>query len=741
MRPLEAYRRLRAGDGRRAGGGRPVTTPHRRGPELAAFLDTGLDLTHRRDHATTERERTLAWYRGAPRPRRPRPRTVRPLPAPSRPDDLQAPAASSARARPRSPRLPLPIAIAVLLCVHAYAVLGNGRGALYEIIAVRNARVQARRTCSRSIALAALHGGPLAVNAVAEIADDYLAELAGGRRRTASPGRPAGRADVERLRSGIDLSTRRARGRRARPDPGLVPPDERRRARARRARSRRLAPDALKTLTRALRDRRSRRAARAADPAPDRAPGGDARATRAAAPRAPDGARRWRATGRSAVRSALGSVYGGESVSRPRSTQPATSSRTGAVAVFTGCQPRRASSPATSTGRSGRGATATASARGASGRRTRRTRRRPCRRPSDEFAMRVALRSLSPTFRLELIQPLDEPSPYAGSLARHGGLDHVHHLRLDVADYDDARDRLVGLGNEVSSTRGSTGPTREAGRVHATYFATDAELGVHARDRRPPGRLRDARARTRPPQREGAAVTQTTEPRRPGGGRRSTPSRNDATASATRSLERLERMKPLIPTGHAGGMWYQLPYPGAARARQGLAGLGRRRQRVPRHADRRLGDDPRPRATTRIREAIVAQLEKASQLGCPEWDLSYRMATLLIERMPSVERVRFLVSGTETNLLALRLARAHTGRRKLAKAQGSYHGIADVLVVGSSSIAFAEQRHPGRRDAGRRRRTWSSSRSTTRTAPRRSSSARRTARRRASSSRSWAPPG
>ena len=89
-----------------------------------------------------------------------------------------------------------------------------------------------------------------------------------------------------------------------------------------------------------------------------------------------------------------------------------------------------------------------------------------------------------------------------------------------------------------------------------------------------------------------------------------------------------------------------------------------------------------------VRDAIVAQLDRASQLGCPEWDLAHRMASLLIDRMPSVERVRFLASGTESNLLALRLARAHTGRTKLAKAQGSYHGIADVLVVGDSSISF-----------------------------------------------------
>jgi glutamate-1-semialdehyde 2,1-aminomutase len=155
-----------------------------------------------------------------------------------------------------------------------------------------------------------------------------------------------------------------------------------------------------------------------------------------------------------------------------------------------------------------------------------------------------------------------------------------------------------------------------------------------------------------------------------------------------RSLELLEKTKPLIPTGHAGGMWYQLPYPVLLERAQGA--------RVwdvdgNEYLDMRIGDWVMAlgHRNETVRGAIVAQLDKASQLGCPEWDLAYRMATLLIERMPSVERVRFLVSGTETNLLALRLARAHTGRTKLAKAQGSYHGIADVLVVGDSSISFA----------------------------------------------------
>src|SRR5215213_7342764 len=164
-------------------------------------------------------------------------------------------------------------------------------------------------------------------------------------------------------------------------------------------------------------------------------------------------------------------------------------------------------------------------------------------------------------------------------------------------------------------------------------------------------------------------------------------------ARTRRSLELLERTKPLIPTGHGGGMWYQLPYPVLLER-----GKGARVWDVDgnEYVDLRIGDWVmiHGHANETIRDAIVAQLDKGLQFGCPDWDLSYRMASLLVERMPSVERVRFMVSGTETNLLALRLARAHTGRTKLAKATGSYHGIADVLVVGSSTISFIKDRIP-----------------------------------------------
>ena len=155
-----------------------------------------------------------------------------------------------------------------------------------------------------------------------------------------------------------------------------------------------------------------------------------------------------------------------------------------------------------------------------------------------------------------------------------------------------------------------------------------------------------------------------------------------------RSLELLERTKPLIPTGHGGGMWYQLPYPVLLER-----GKGSRIWDVDgnEYVDLRLGDWVMilGHANELVRDAVGAQFEKGTQFGSPDWDLSYRMASLLIERMPSLERVRFLVSGTEANLLALRLARAHTGKTKLAKMQGSYHGHSDHMVTGSSTTAIA----------------------------------------------------
>src|SRR5215207_414149 len=160
-----------------------------------------------------------------------------------------------------------------------------------------------------------------------------------------------------------------------------------------------------------------------------------------------------------------------------------------------------------------------------------------------------------------------------------------------------------------------------------------------------------------------------------------------------RSRELLQRTQAIIPTGHAGGMWYQIPYPvllerGKASRVWDVDGNE--------YLDLRIGDWVllHGHCNDRIRDAVMDQMERGVQFGSPEWDLAYRMASLIQERMPSVERVRFLVPGTESNLLALRLARAYTGATKLAKASGSYHGIADVLIVGKSTISFVTDTVP-----------------------------------------------
>ena len=159
----------------------------------------------------------------------------------------------------------------------------------------------------------------------------------------------------------------------------------------------------------------------------------------------------------------------------------------------------------------------------------------------------------------------------------------------------------------------------------------------------------------------------------------------------SRSFELLERTRPLIPTGHAGGMWYQLPYPVLLERGKGcwiwdVDGN--------RYLDLRIGDWVMilGHANDAVRHAIATQLDRATQFGCPDWELSYQMASMLIDRTPSFERVRFVVTGTEANLVALRLARAFTGRLKLAKTQGSYHGHSDLMCTGSSTIGISPKK-------------------------------------------------
>jgi methylmalonyl-CoA/ethylmalonyl-CoA epimerase len=98
-------------------------------------------------------------------------------------------------------------------------------------------------------------------------------------------------------------------------------------------------------------------------------------------------------------------------------------------------------------------------------------------RSSPQFAMRVALADLSPAVRIELIEPLDDRSPYAESLERHGNADHIHHVRLDVDEYDEARQSLLALGLSPVLDADFAGAEGVSSRVRATYLSTEPELG------------------------------------------------------------------------------------------------------------------------------------------------------------------------------------------------------------------------------------------------------------------------
>jgi glutamate-1-semialdehyde 2,1-aminomutase len=89
-------------------------------------------------------------------------------------------------------------------------------------------------------------------------------------------------------------------------------------------------------------------------------------------------------------------------------------------------------------------------------------------------------------------------------------------------------------------------------------------------------------------------------------------------------------------------------------------------------------------AHPRVVEPLKRALERGTSYGAPT-ALETELAELVHELMPSVQMVRFVNSGTEATMSALRLARAFTGRDKIIKFEGCYHGHADLLLVQAGS--------------------------------------------------------
>ena len=90
-------------------------------------------------------------------------------------------------------------------------------------------------------------------------------------------------------------------------------------------------------------------------------------------------------------------------------------------------------------------------------------------------------------------------------------------------------------------------------------------------------------------------------------------------------------------------------------------------------------------AHPKVVEAIRRQAERGTGFAAAN-PLEVELATLLCERVPSVDAVRFCNSGTEATMFAMRLARAFTGRPKVARIEGGYHGTHDHAEVSTHPV-------------------------------------------------------
>jgi len=98
----------------------------------------------------------------------------------------------------------------------------------------------------------------------------------------------------------------------------------------------------------------------------------------------------------------------------------------------------------------------------------------------------------------------------------------------------------------------------------------------------------------------------------------------------------------------------------------------------------------------KIVTAIQQQLEKGISFGAPT-AMETEMAEKLCHLIPSLDKVRMVNSGTEATMSAIRLARGFTGREKIIKFEGCYHGHVDSLLVkaGSGALTFGVPTSPG----------------------------------------------
>ncbi|HEX5414244.1 MAG TPA: aspartate aminotransferase family protein, partial [Chloroflexota bacterium] len=155
--------------------------------------------------------------------------------------------------------------------------------------------------------------------------------------------------------------------------------------------------------------------------------------------------------------------------------------------------------------------------------------------------------------------------------------------------------------------------------------------------------------------------------------------RNQFLAPTSRTARLVDEARKYIPGGTSRIHYYFAPYPIYAHSGSGcrltdvdgverLDFLNNMTSLVHGHAN------------PRINEAVIAQLGLGTAFSEPS-EPEVRLARLIVERVPSVQQIRFANSGTEAVMMAIKLARAFTGRQRIAKFEGFYHGYYDYVQV------------------------------------------------------------
>lgn len=101
-------------------------------------------------------------------------------------------------------------------------------------------------------------------------------------------------------------------------------------------------------------------------------------------------------------------------------------------------------------------------------------------------------------------------------------------------------------------------------------------------------------------------------------------------------------------------------------------------------------------ANEEVTKKTIDTLKLGSTFGMPT-KIEIAMAEKIKQLVPSIEKVRMVSSGTEATMSALRLARGYTGKNKIVKFEGCYHGHADYLLIksGSGTMTFGQPSSPG----------------------------------------------